>query len=138
MNHMKKEMQATNYPSNLTDTQWAAVEGFFKDGNKSLWPKRELVNAVIYRLKTGCQWRFLPKDFPPYATVHSFYRRAQLDGTWARMQQALVKKTRVAAGREPEPSYAIIDSQSAKTASNNDERGIDGGKKRKGESGTLP
>jgi transposase len=73
---MMKEMQATNYPSNLTDTQWAAVEGFFKNGNKSLWSKRELVNAVIYRLKTGCQWRFLPKNFPPYATVHAFYRRA--------------------------------------------------------------
>ncbi|MDR2688104.1 MAG: transposase [Oscillospiraceae bacterium] len=135
---MKNEMQATNYPSNMTDMQWAVVEGFFKDGNKSLWPKRELVNGVIYRLKTGCQWRFLPKDFPPYATVHTFYRRARLDGTWERMQQALVKKTRVAASREPEPSYAIIDSQSAKTASNNDERGIDGGKKRRGENVTSP
>ena len=134
---MKNQIRATAYPSNLTDKQWAVIEPYFKNGNKSLWDKRELVNAVLYREKTGCQWRFLPKDFPPYSTVHTFYRRAMLDGTWERINDRLVEITRLKAGRNSCPSYAIIDSQSAKTTAANDERGIDGGKKQKAGKGIL-
>lgn len=92
---------------------------------------------MLYREKTGCQWRFLPKDFPLYSTVHSFYRRARLDGAWERVNDALVKITRKNAGRNESPTYAIIDSQSAQTTAANDERGFDGGKKRKAGKDTL-
>ena len=94
--------------------------------------KRELINAVLYLVKTGCQWRLLPNDFPPYSTVWSFYRRAVKSGKWEKAMDELVKKTRVDNGRKPTPSYGLIDSQSAKTTSASENRGFDGGKKNKG------
>jgi putative transposase len=130
------------YPTDLTDAQWAFIEPRFREytGNythSEVWSKRVLVNAVLYLVKTGCQWRMLPKDFPPYSTVHTFYRRARLKGLWAIIMDDLVAYGRVSAGRNQMPSYAIIDSQSSKTTGAADERGIDGGKKRKGARGTL-
>lgn len=118
-----------NYPSDLTDKQWGQIEGHFTGMRKRKWAKRELVNAVLYLETSGCQWRLLPHDFPPYSTVHSFYRRAKISGVWEDILQALVEKTRLKAGRNASPSYAIIDSQSVKTTSASKERGIDGGKK---------
>ena len=120
------------YDTDLTDEQWEIIEPLFV-GMRKKWEKRELVNAVLYLVKTGCQWRNLPHDFPPAFTVHSFYRRARLSGLWDRNLQHLVKITIENAGRNPEPSYAIIDSQSVKTSSSNEQRGYDGGKKRKDE-----
>ena len=90
------------------------------------------MDAVLYFVESGCQWRNLPHDFPPYSTVHSFYRRARISGLWERILQHLVVKTRENAGRAAAPTYAIIDSQSVKTVAASEERGIDGGKKRKG------
>ena len=121
------------YDTDLTDEQWEIIEPLFVGMRKRKWEKRELVNAVLYLVKTGCQWRNLPHDFPPAFTVHSFYRRARLNGLWDRILQHLVKITRENAGRNSEPSYAIIDSQSVKTSSSNEQRGYDGGKKRKDE-----
>jgi putative transposase len=75
------------YPTDLTDTQWKLIEEFFtviKGKNLQQHNKRDLVNAVLYRNKTGCQWRLLPKDFPNYATVWSFYRRAVKKGVWGK------------------------------------------------------
>ena len=69
---MKKEYQATNYESDLTDEQWEAIKEFFPSGNKSKYHKRSLVEAVLYIVKTGCQWRMLPHDYPPHDTVWSF------------------------------------------------------------------
>ena len=103
---------------------------------RSLEEKREQINAVFYLVKTGCQWRNLPKDFPKWKTVYSFYRRACLNGIWDKIQKALVKKVRLAKGKKETPSYALIDSQSAKTVSSNEKRGYDGGKKRKEEKDT--
>jgi putative transposase len=120
------------YPTDLTDKQWGLIEEFFvikKGKNLQQHNKRDLVNAVLYRIKTGCQWRLLPKDFPPYATVWSFYRRAVKAGVWERAMDKIVQKVRVDANRAPEPSYCLIDSQSAKTANKNENRGFDGGKK---------
>jgi putative transposase len=126
------EFIPTNYPSDLTDKEWAIIETFFPYGNKSDYHKRSLVNAVFYIEKSGCQWRMLPNDFPPYASVWSFYRRARENGTWEKVLDALVKKVRQNAGRKPTPTYGIIDSQSVKTTSASTERGFDGGKKSQG------
>jgi putative transposase len=123
-----------NYPSNLTDAEWEIIKDFFECGNygnKLLHEKRTLVNAVRYLTKTGCQWRQLPNDFPNWSTVHTFFRRARLKGIWEAILKALVEKSRVQMGRNPEPSYAIIDSQSSKTTGAAIDRGIDGGKKNK-------
>ena len=121
------------YSTDLTDKQWSIIEPFFIGENRGkhlqTHNKRELVNAVLYLNKTGCQWRLLPKDFPPYSTVWSFYRRAVKSGLWEKIMSYLVKKSRIAAGRSAEPSYSLIDSRSVKTTSAAEERGIDGGKK---------
>lgn len=120
------------YETDLTDEQWAEIEPLFKNMRKYKWEKRELLNAVLYLVKTGCQWRNLPHDFPPVFTVHSFYRRARLSGLWDRILEHLVKVTREKDGRAENP----VDSQSVKTTSSNDNRGYDGGKKRRGERDT--
>ena len=127
---MKKlEFIPTNYPSDLTDKEWEMIEPFFIVGNKSSWHKRSLVNGVLYLVDNGCKWRALPKDYPPHNTVWTFFRRARNSGLWDRIMDALVRKTRKAAGREESPTYGIIDSQSVKTTSSNEKKGIDGGKK---------
>ena len=127
----------TNYPTDLTDEQWELIKPLFVGMRNRKWSKRELVNAVLYLVKTGCQWRQLPGDFPPVFTVHSFYRRARISGLWDRILNYLVKLTREKAGKNAEPTYAIIDSQSVKTTSANDRRGFDGGKKQKDANATL-
>ena len=121
-----------SYPSDLSGREWQMIEGHFRYGNygnRSRHEKRELVNAVFYVTKTGCQWRQLPNNFPPWKTVYSFYMRAKEKGIWEGVMKALVKKSRVAQGRNEKPSYSIIDSQSVKTTDRAKERGIDGGKK---------
>lgn len=124
---MKKERKT--YPTDLTDEQWAEIEPLFSHLRVYKWSKRELVNACLYLVDNGCKWRNLPHDFPPWPTVHSFYRRARLSGLWDRILRHLVGITREKAGKNPEPTYAVIDSQSVKTTSHGNERGIDGGKK---------
>ena len=90
---MKKEYQATNYESDLTDKQWEAIKEFFPSGNKSKYHKRSLVEAVLYIVKTGCQWRMLPHDYPPHDTVWSFYRRARENGVWDKMKLSITLDT---------------------------------------------
>ena len=131
-----KEKVRKSYPSDLTDKQWEEIAPLYTGMRNSTWSKRELTDAVLYLVDSGCKWRQLPHDFPPYSTVHSFYRRARINGLWDKILEHLVKKTRTNAGREESPSYAIIDSQSVKTVAASEERGIDGGKKQKAESGT--
>jgi putative transposase len=126
------QFNPTGYPSDLTDKEWELIKVFLTLGNRSEHNKRALVNAVFYIEKTGCQWRQLPHDYPPYSTVWSFYRRARESGLWEKIMDVLVKKVRERAGRKEMPSYGIIDSQSAKTVAASEERGIDGGKKGKG------
>jgi transposase len=120
------------YPSDMNDKQWALIKDHFDTGNygKSLkYSKRELTNAVFYVIKTGCQWRFLPKEYPPWKTVYSFYMRAKRSEIWEKIMKTLVEKSRVNMGRNAYPSYSLIDSQSVKTTDKAADRGIDGGKK---------
>ena len=131
------EYKPTNYPSDLTDTQWEMIAGYFPAGNKSQEHKRSLVEAVLYLVDNGCKWRSLPHDYPKWSTVKSFYYRAVENGTWEAVMDFLVKETRKSAGRSEEPSYALIDSQSAKTAYHAENRGFDGGKKQKDGNGIL-
>jgi len=117
------------YPSDLQEHQWNLIKHRFTSGNRVKYDKKRLVDAVFYITKTGCQWRWLPKDFPPWQTVYSFYRRAKVQGLWELVNQDLVKKCRIKIGRKAEPTFGIIDSQSVKTTNHAECRGIDGGKK---------
>jgi len=122
-----------SYPSDVTTKQWNKIKHFFENENRGkhlrTQKKRKLVNAVLYINKTGCQWRQLPKDFPKYITVSSFYHRAIKSGLWEKIRVLLVEETRVKAGRKAKPSYGLIDSKSVPTTSESDEIGFDGGKK---------
>ena len=134
---MIQKNERRRYASDLSDSQWAIIEPLFPPaGNRSKWEKRELVDAVLYFVDNGCKWRNLPHDFPPYTTVANFYYAAIRSGLWEKIRAALVERVRTEAGRNAGPSYAIIDSQSVKTVSSGEERGIDGGKKQKDANGT--
>ena len=120
------------YPTDLTDSQWAVIAPLFKGMREYKYSKRELLNAVLYVVDNGCKWRALPHEFPAWQTVYSFFRRAKETGLWDKILQHLVKVTRRRAGRNPNPTYAIIDSQSVDTAYKSEQVGYDGGKKTKG------
>ena len=123
------EINRSPYSTDLTDYQWEVIEPLFQGMRNRLWPKRELLNAILYKIDNGCKWRNLPHDFPPWQTVYSFFRRAKESGLWDELLKYMVEITRQIENKSSEPTYAIIDSQSVKTVSSNEERGIDGGKK---------
>ena len=125
------------YTSDMSEKQWEMIRRLLKQkGYRSIEKRREQINAVLYLVKTECQWRNLPKNFPNWKTVYSFYRRACLSGTWDMLQKELVKIVRRQIGKAETPTYALIDSQSTKTAYSNEKRGYDGGKKQKDGSDT--
>lgn len=132
-NSSMKEVRAGRkpYPTDLTDSQWEEIEPLYSGMRNRKWSKRELTNAVLYIVKTGCQWRQLPHDFPPYQTVYSFFSRGAKSGLWEKILAHLVEKTRKDAGKSAKPHHALIDSQSVKTVADNEARGIDGGKNKR-------
>jgi putative transposase len=122
----------SEYPSDLTDEQWQAIQNLLprqaKVGRRPLC-RRWVVNAILYLNRTGCQWRSLPHDFPNWKTVYTVFWRWRRDGVWNRIHEALCRKVRQQTGKKPTPSVAIIDSQSIRTAEGGRDRGYDAGKK---------
>lgn len=116
------------YPSDLTDEEWALVAPLIPPakhgGRKREIDVREVLNGIFYILSTGCQWRALPKDFPPKSTVHDYLSLWDWDGTLLRIHDALYTEARALAGRDAEPSLGIIDSQSARSAEKGGRRPI--------------
>ena len=121
------------YTSDLTDAEWQLIDYCFpkpsKRGRRRKHPFRELLNAVFYLVKTGAQWRNLPKDFAPWRTVYHYFRLWKRSGLLQEIHHHLRQHLRLAEGRKAQPSAAIIDSQSVKSSETSDERGYDAGKK---------
>jgi putative transposase len=109
-----------SYSTDLTDAEWMCLQSYVPApkhrGRPRIHSTREILNAVFYVLKSGCPWRLLPRNFPPWESVYFWFRRWRMDGTWERLNAALRERLRIRLGRNSQPSAGIVDSQSAKTS----------------------
>jgi len=128
--------EGAGYASDATDAEWLAVSPLLpapsRVGRPRRWDLRRIVDAILYVLATGCQWRALPKDFPPRSTVQGYFYRWRDDGTWHWINAKLVARARIMLSRAALPSSGVIDSQSAPTTESGGPRGLDPGKRIKG------
>lgn len=107
------------YPSDMTDAQWQTIARLIPPAKPGGRPRevdmRGVVNGIFYITRGGCAWRMLPKEYPPWETVYYYFARFKRDGTWQKIHDTLRTRLRVQCGRKPQPSAAIVDSQSVKT-----------------------